>query len=91
MLLQPVKKYQIYGQQRRTLVSPNLTNIIFVVSRKFEAVQKWCEGGGKTDSSSWLDICYPSREKYFLDLKMKHKAMENVLTQAVVQQKNQCY
>lgn len=26
-------------------------------------------GGGKTDSFTWLDICYP-HEKSFLDLKM---------------------
>lgn len=35
-------------------------------------------GGGKTDSSIWLDIYYPSK-KSFLDLKRKHKAMKNVL------------
>lgn len=36
-------------------------------------------GDGKTDSSIWLDIYYPSKKKSFLDLKMKHKAMKKCL------------
>lgn len=48
-------------------------------------------GGGKIGSSTWLGICYPfkkKKKKPFLDLKIKHKAMNNVLTQVMVQYRN---
>lgn len=87
MLLQSSEQHQIYGQQLRTLVLLNSTNTIFVVSRKSEAIEKWCGGGGKTDSSSWLDICYPSKNnKVFSWSENEIQRVENVLTQAMVQQ-----